>query len=1671
MQALLPLGPLQIYGNANGLRFERLIAPEKQAEYDAVLLIEQDLPGQDVFSISAYTRRYLMLLEHSVKAESDYSDFDRVFLPVPEAFRGQRLIRLNQPLELPLTDLQPRPFFRDRALLFGRDCIELEQAHFALCDADAELTGWLSTQWQKCLLSGVVPVSTAIAPIPDWFPVDCYVDGTRFASEAELRAFLDGMTWTDYQAVAARLRSFLMQGSARPDERIYPYTVDYWINALTSAIALDASQIRGGVPSLSVVIPAFNYGRYLKQAVHSLLNQEVDSIEVLVLDNASTDDTQSVMATFAGDPRVRYMRNRRNFGAGNNSHNGFWVAKGRYLILFMADDFMNPGHVSRILPAMEKDSRIAVGYSPINWVNEQGNPIVGPNHPGHRKVGYIGGRNEVADLLVYDSYITPSAAIIRREAFFEAWQRDTRIRGSGDWMLMVQLAERFPDFVFTATPGVSYRAHAAQHSNEFYASSAPLEGHICILEGVFERRSEGWLKGREREVAAHLERRLRRYPQERSTELGMRAQRLCERLEELARQGEEFLFSVILTTYNRPAMLKDALASLKRQCFRDFEVIVTNDNGEPVEALLEDLGFPVTYLRLGKNGGPAAARNAALRLARGRYVTYLDDDDVYLPDHLRVLGKAVDIHPDKVVYSDAVFIVEKIDGEERLELTRGYRYRHDEYSRERLFVDNYIPVNTFACPRSLALGVGGFDEKLSGLEDWDFLLRLAARVPFHHVQQETVEVRMRQPDAGAARRSEQALKDYPSLYQELYSRHADFGSEIVRSGRREMLKRFGIQVEAEKASMENWLQARSLTLTQKEHLMEALSQHGGGPLFGVVLLDLKGEPDKLKVSLDSLSQPYQAYSRVQHFVLTTNETAAEDGAQIVRVTADNWLSHLNGLLSQAAPDWFVVVSAGEEFTANGLLVSALDLVSAPNCRAVYADEMMRQDSGEPGALLRPDLNLDLLLSLPASMARHWLFCRDIWMEMGGFSEEFSTAFELEYILRLIETGGFDGLGHISEPLLTADAPALQDNPQEREVITRHLVARGYPQPAVTSRLPGRYEIDYGHPVQPKVSILIVVKDRFAWVQRCMDSLLAKTAYKNFEVLLLDHGNTQPEIQHWLSGVEQMGVSGLRVLRFDAESSREQIQNQAALRASGEYLLWLGDGAGILSSDWLKQLLNHAQRPEVGAVGGKLISGDGLIRHAGGILGLGGPVGRAFLGYKADAGGYLQRLQVDQNSSALSGLCMMVRRELFIELGGFAEEPKLCRWADADLCLRLQQAGYLNVWTPRAQVLMDEPPLSNASAEEEDAMYERWLPVLARDPAYNPNFALNDQQGFKLAPARFTWKPMQALGTPVVLAHNADATGCGQYRVIQPHNALKEAGLIDGQLASSYLTVTELERYNPDSIILQRQIGETHYELMRRMKRFSRALKVFELDDYIPNLPVKSVHRAAMPKDIVKSLRRALTCVDRFVVSTEPLAEAFAKMHGEIQVVKNSLDPRWWKGLSSERRVSSRPRVGWAGGSSHTGDLEMIADVVKELASEVEWVFFGMCPDKLRPYVHEFHPGIAIEQYPAALARMNLDLALAPVEQNLFNECKSNLRLLEYGACGFPVVCSDLICYQGDLPVTRVRNRFKDWVDAIRMHLADLDATAKMGDELRAAVHRDWMLEGKNLEQWRNAWLP
>ena len=880
--------------------------------------------------------------------------------------------------------------------------------------------------------------------------------------------------------------------------------------------------------------------------------------------------------------------------------------------------------------------------------------------------------------------------------------------------------------------------------------------------------------------------------------------------------------------------------------------------------------------------------------------------------------------------------------------------------------------------------------------------------------------------------------------------------------------------------LETWLAARQLTSAQLRLTQEYIADRKEAALL-VLILAASMDEAGLRRTLDGLLG-CDAALNIDYVILAEEELKTTDAkVRFARAGAAEYADRLNELIRESHADWFMVISAGETFTENGMHLLGVELVGQVNCQAIYADELIRSD-GELGAMFRPDFNLDMLLSMPCSLSRHWLFRREAFLGLGGYDSDYAEAFELDLILRLIEERGVGSVAHLPEPLLVGEASKLITVPDEVRALEAHLWRRGYSDGRVEVTLPGRYRISYGHSSKPLVSIIIPTKDQLPMLIRCVTSLLEKTSYSNFELLIVDNNSETREAKEWLSGVAQLDPKKIRVLRYPHPFNYSAINNMAAREARGEYLVLLNNDTAVLHEDWLEALLNHGQRPEVGIVGAKLLYPTGNIQHAGVILGLRGPADHPFMDEKPDAPGYMHRMQVDQNLGVVTAACLLIRKSVYEEVGGLDQEAFKVSYNDVDLCLKVRQVGYFTVWTPHS-VLLHEGSVSQntvdpAKAEEkqkrfmaeQDAMYEKWLPLIARDPAYNPNLSLIGN-GFEIEDSSLTWKPLSWRPLPVVLAHMADKTGCGQYRVIQPFNAAKEAGLIDGALSGRLLTIPEQERFNPDSIVFQRQLLGPQLELMGRSRKFSRAFKVFELDDYLPNLPLKSAHRATMPKDIVKSLRRALGYVDRFVVSTEPLAEALSGLHGEIQVVKNRLDPRWWKDVSGKRRVSNKPRVGWAGGASHTGDLEMIADVVKELASEVEWVFFGMCPDKLRPYIHEFRAGVDIEQYPAALAHLNLDLALAPVEANLFNECKSNLRVLEYGACGFPVICTDLVCYQGDLPVTRVRNRFKDWTDAIRMHIADLDTTARMGDELRAAVHRGWMLEGANLELWRKAWLP
>ncbi|HCH39883.1 MAG TPA: hypothetical protein DE191_10430 [Enterobacter sp.] len=309
------------------------------------------------------------------------------------------------------------------------------------------------------------------------------------------------------------------------------------------------------------------------------------------------------------------------------------------------------------------------------------------------------------------------------------------------------------------------------------------------------------------------------------------------------------------------------------------------------------------------------------------------------------------------------------------------------------------------------------------------------------------------------------------------------------------------------------------------------------------------------------------------------------------------------------------------------------------------------------------------------------------------------------------------------------------------------------------------------------------------------------------------------------------------------------------------------------------------------------------------------------------------------------------------------------------------------------------------------------------------------------------------------------------RLVHPLNMMKEAALIDARIRYHPLGYAEVARYAPDTLLLQQQVTPLVQEWLSRIKVISPAFTVFDMSEYLPALAANAAAREHLPKDILKALRDTLACVDRVIVPGEVMAEACSTLHADVRIMATRLSPALWSGLESRRGTGKKPRVGWVSHAGNKTELEIIHKVIGQMAHRVDWIFVGYCPPSLRQYVAEYHIAVTPEQYPRQLASLNLDLALVPRADNAWTRPLSALPLLELGACGIPVICSDVVSFRNDFTVTRVENKAKAWRDALEMHVQELEATWRMGDELKAQICQQGMLQNNMLEGTLRLWLP
>ena len=387
---------------------------------------------------------------------------------------------------------------------------------------------------------------------------------------------------------------------------------------------------------------------------------------------------------------------------------------------------------------------------------------------------------------------------------------------------------------------------------------------------------------------------------------------------------------------------------------------------------------------------------------------------------------------------------------------------------------------------------------------------------------------------------------------------------------------------------------------------------------------------------------------------------------------------------------------------------------------------------------KPDFNLDLLRS--NNYITHFFVVRkELVRKVGGFRREYDGAQDYDFIFRCVEQAG--EICHIPEILYhwRTHKESTSDNPVSKmyafeagkRAIEGNLERCGVQAVVSHTKDLGFYQVEYPVQGSPLVSVLIPNKDQKESLKKCLDSVFEKTTYSNYEIIIIENNSTESETFAYYRELQKR--SNVKVITWKEGFNYSAINNFGEKEASGDYLLFLNNDVEVINPRWMEEMLGNCQRPEVGITGAKLYYPDDTIQHAGTIIGIGGIAGHAFLNMPRSRTGYLHKASIQMNLSAVTAACMMMKRSVFEQIGGF-EEKLTVAFNDVDLCLRTVQAGYLVVYNPKVELYHYESKSRGSEDNEEkvrrfqreiEFMRSRWITILKEgDPNYNKNLTLS-----------------------------------------------------------------------------------------------------------------------------------------------------------------------------------------------------------------------------------------------------------------------------------------------------------------------------------------------------------
>ena len=532
------------------------------------------------------------------------------------------------------------------------------------------------------------------------------------------------------------------------------------------------------------------------------------------------------------------------------------------------------------------------------------------------------------------------------------------------------------------------------------------------------------------------------------------------------------------------------------------------------------------------------------------------------------------------------------------------------------------------------------------------------------------------------------------------------------------------------------------------------------PLLSVVMPTYNSDVDLLNAAIQSVTS--QSYTNWQ-LCISDDGSDSEEVKQAInawveknrKITAvfgqqsAGIANNTNSALQLARGEYCIFLDHDDLLADHALYEVAKAVIDNPDLKLVYSDE---DKIDSTGARIDPhfksDWNPDLLLS--QNYICHLVALRrDVIQQVGGCRTGFEGAQDHDLLLRAMEVVANEEVRHIPKILYhwrmaegsTASVASAKNYTTDSGVaaIRDHLSRVGSNAVVEAAKYPNTYRVRWGLPsAAPKVSIIIPTRDRLDILSQCIGSVLQLTDYPDYEIIIVDNESTEPST---LDYFEQLKAQdNIRILKYDGEFNYSAINNYAVSQASGSVITLMNNDIEVIEKEWLREMVGHAVRSEIGCVGAKLLYKNNMVQHAGVILGIGGVAGHSHKYFDAESAGYFSRLHLTQNMSAVTAACLTVEKSLYLRVGGLNESDLKVAFNDVDFCLRVRSLDLRNVWTPYALLYHHESVSRGHENTHEkqtrfknEALYmqKQWGGLLESDPAYNSNLTLV-REDFSLA---------------------------------------------------------------------------------------------------------------------------------------------------------------------------------------------------------------------------------------------------------------------------------------------------------------------------------------------------